>query len=431
MSFLLPPPVLQALETLENAGFPAYVVGGCVRDWALGMTPHDFDICTAAAPKDMQRIFQGEKTIETGLKHGTLTVVLDKMPLEITTFRLDGEYLDGRHPASVRFTSHVEEDLSRRDFTVNAMAYSPRAGLVDPFGGREDCRRGIIRCVGAPEQRFSEDALRILRALRFSARLGFPIDGRTDAALREGRSMLQKISRERIAAELTGLLLGQDAGAVLARYPEVITAALPALEALTRSAAWPVTLKRVDQSPRSDILRWAAFLMEGAADREDAAAFAVNALKSLKMSNKMLDAVSQLTQWKDAPLTPDNLQEMLARLGPERLRQLIHLQAADQLARAEKTAGPAIGQRRDDLLAGVDRLLADNACYTLGQLAVGGRDMARLGLRGAAIGQTLERLLFQVVRRELPNEREALLTAAAQAGAAAPDDDGAPASCGS
>ena len=246
MVFMLPGPVERALDRLHAAGFSAYVVGGCVRDWVLGVAPHDYDICTAARPEDMQRIFQGERTIETGLRHGTLTVLLDGMPLEITTFRLDGEYLDGRHPASVRFTGRVEDDLSRRDFTINAMAYAPAAGLVDPFGGREDCRRGVIRCVGEAEKRFAEDALRILRALRFSARLRFPIAPETDAALRAGRTQLERISRERIAAELTGLLLGDGAGGVLMAYPEVIRTVLPELSALTAGPAWARTLRRVD-----------------------------------------------------------------------------------------------------------------------------------------------------------------------------------------
>ena len=409
VTFLLPAPVWKALDKLENAGFAAYVVGGCVRDWALGTQPHDFDICTAALPEDMRRIFRDQRTIETGLKHGTLTVMMDQTPLEITTFRLDGEYLDGRHPASVQFTDRIEADLSRRDFTINAMAYSPRAGLVDPFGGQADCRRGIIRCVGAPERRFSEDALRILRALRFSARLGFPIEERTDGALRAGRSMLQKISRERIAAELTGLLMGKDAGSVLCRYPEVIVTVLPEMKPLTESGLWRRALKRIDRSPRDEIIRWAALLMDAADSGEAAAALARDALKSLKMSNKMIESVSQLSLWKGEALPPEHLQEMLMRLGPEALRRLIRLQAADGLGAEGARESRAAASVEESLLARVDLLLSENACYTLGQLAVNGRDMARLGLGGADIGRTLEGLLLRVVRGELPNDRDALL----------------------
>ena len=229
MDFLLPAPVLCALSMLEAGGFSAYVVGGCVRDWVLGIPPHDFDICTAATPKEMKEIFKGERTIETGIRHGTLTVLMDNEPLEITTFRLDGDYLDGRHPSSVSFTRKVEEDLSRRDFTINAMAYSPKDGLIDPFGGQKDCQDGIIRCVGEPERRFQEDALRILRALRFSARLDFPIEPETAKAIFQLKENLEKISKERIAVELTGLLMGKKAGEILDRFWDVIIFVLPSL----------------------------------------------------------------------------------------------------------------------------------------------------------------------------------------------------------
>ena len=410
MDFHLPPPVVRALDALEGAGYPAFVVGGCVRDWALGALPHDYDICTAATPQDMQRVFQGEKTIETGIKHGTLTVLLQGMPLEITTFRLDGEYLDGRHPASVRFTGRVEDDLSRRDFTINAMAYSPVAGLVDPFGGRADCQSGIIRCVGEAEKRFAEDALRILRALRFSARLGFPIDGDTDRALRTGREQLTRISRERVAAELTGLLLGKDAARVLAQYPEVIVTALPELADLIGGGAWPLTLRRVSAAPAEEPLRWAALLQDTRPEAEASARQARDTLRGLKMSVKMMDTVAQLVQAQAAPLSPAALQEALMRLGTERLPQLIRLRRADRIARG---GDPSAAQAEEEaLLLEAERLIRSGACYTLGQLAVNGRDMAALGLRGPAIGKTLEGLLLRVVRKELPNERSALLAAA-------------------
>lgn len=403
MKFELPRPVEGALKRLEDAGFAAYVVGGCVRDQVLGMTPHDFDICTAALPEEMKRIFRGDRVIETGMQHGTLTVVLDGMPLEITTFRLDGEYLDGRHPASVQFTDRVEEDLSRRDFTINAMAYSPARGLQDPFGGRADCLAGIVRCVGEPEKRFHEDALRILRALRFSARLGFPIEENTARAVRDGRAMLEKISRERIAAELTGLLLGGGAGRVLVAFPDVLCAALP-LRDVTDSPDWPVTVRRVDAAPRDEALRWTALLWDlpGSAARE--------ILKGLKMPTRIIETVGSLVDTRDMPLRTDNIREALMRMGPDRLRQLILAQAASQCAACpEKNAD--IHANALTLQAEADRLIRENACFTLGQLAVGGRDMAALGLRGQAIGAALNALLLRVVRGEIPNERDALLAA--------------------
>ena len=411
MRLTLPEPVEKALSRLENAGFPAYAVGGCVRDHVLGIAPHDYDICTAATPEEIQRVFRGERTIETGLKHGTLTVLLSGMPLEITTFRVDGVYSDGRHPDSVQFTSQVEDDLSRRDFTINAMAYSPTAGLVDPFDGQADCARGIIRCVGAPAARFGEDALRILRALRFSARLGFPIEDGTAQAVRDGRAQLCHVSRERIAVELTGILLGKEAVSVLWKFPEVIETALPELTSLMAGPCWETTLLTVNAVPRDQYLRWAALLRLCGTDVAGSAKQARELLKGLKMSAKIMDTVAELAAWQDADLRPETMQEMLMRVGPERLGQLIPLRQAIRLAE-QKESPDAIARDTEALKEKLSALLDENACYTLGQLAVNGKDMDALGLSGPAIGETLHRLLLQVVRGQLPNERAALLDAA-------------------
>ncbi|MBR1584784.1 MAG: tRNA nucleotidyltransferase [Clostridia bacterium] len=392
---MLPPPVKEAIDRLEGAGFAAYAVGGCVRDWLLGAAPHDYDICTAASPSEMQRVFAGERTIETGLKHGTLTVILRQMSIEITTFRQDGEYLDGRHPETVTFTRRVEDDLARRDFTINAMAYSPARGLADPFDGRGDCARGLIRCVGQPEKRFGEDALRILRALRFSARLGFPIEENTAAALRAGRGMLGRISRERIAAEMNGLLLGSHAGEILTAYAEVIDAALNGGGQIDWAAAAPA----VDGVPLDGAVRWAA-LLAGAKGRH------ADILKALKMPNRLTNDVDALIAWGDALLTADKMQYALMKLGAENAKRLIALQAALDPRQAGETARA--------LQARLDQLLREDACCTLGQLAVNGRDLAALGLRGPAIGQTLNRLLEGVTWGRWPNEKEALLKEAGQ-----------------
>ena len=411
MFFALPKPVETALSRLEEAGFSAYAVGGCVRDHVLGFTPHDYDICTAATPEETRRVFQGERTIDTGVKHGTLTVLLSGMPLEITTFRVDGAYSDGRHPDEVRFTANVEDDLSRRDFTINAMAYSPKEGLIDPFGGREDCKRGVIRCVGNPAARFGEDALRILRALRFSARLGFPIEEATAMAVREGRAQLCHVSRERIAVELTGLLQGQDAVSVLWQFPEVVEAVLPELASLMAGPKWETTLLTVNAAPRDLCIRWAAFLRLCGTDAEDSSLLARELLKSLKMSVKIMDTVSELVLWQDAELCPETMQEMLMRLGSERLTQLIPLRQAIRVAE-QKESLEVINRETKALNEKLEALLEKNACYTLAQLAVNGKDMASLGLRGPAIGKTLQGLLLQVVRGQLPNDRDALLYAA-------------------
>ena len=399
MQFELPSPVSAALDRLEEAGYASYVVGGCVRDWVLGVTPHDYDICTAASPEDMQRVFRGEKTVETGLRHGTLTVVFSGMPLEITAFRVDGAYHDGRHPDSVRFTDRIEEDLSRRDFTINAMAYSPRWGVVDPFGGREDCKSGLVRCVGEAEARFSEDGLRILRALRFSARLSFTIEENTARAVRACRERLTLISRERIAAEMGGLLLGKDAGRVLTDYPEVIAAAIPAL---TAGPEWPQACRRVDYCPAEEGVRWAALLKDLGEDGARAV------MMELKSSNRLKERTAALVSCFSVPVTPGNAWEMLMRLGPECLESLIEMQKADRLAAGEDTETVMKNAARTQEAR--EKLLREGACYTLRDLAVSGKDMAALGLSGPGIGETLNKLLLMVVRGEIPNARAALLT---------------------
>ena len=411
MRLSLPKPVETALSRLEEAGFSAYAVGGCVRDHVLGFTPHDYDICASATPDETLRVFRGERIIETGLKHGTVTVLLSGMPLEITTFRVDGAYSDGRHPDSVQFTARVEDDLSRRDFTINAMAYSPKTGLVDPFGGQEDCARGVIRCVGDPAARFGEDALRILRALRFSSRLGFPIEEATARAARAGRTQLCHVSRERIAVELTGILQGKDAVSVLWQYPEVIETVLPELKPLMAGPLWEKTLLTVNAVSRDVYLRWAAFLRLCGGGAADSAKLARGLLKGLKMSAKIMDTVSELVQWQDADLQPDTMQEMLMRVGPERLEQLLPLRQAVRLSEQKETPD-VIARDTETLKEKLAALLAEDACYTLAQLAVNGKDMAAFGLSGPAIGETLQSLLLQVVRGQLPNTRDALLKAA-------------------
>lgn len=410
MEFHLPQPVQQAIFRLEEAGYLAYAVGGCVRDWVMGRTPHDYDICTSALPQEMQRVFAGEHTIETGLRHGTLTVVLSDMPLEITTFRLDGAYTDGRHPDSVRFTARVEDDLSRRDFTVNAMAYSPSRGLIDPFGGQADCKHGIIRCVGEADRRFEEDSLRLLRALRFSARLGFLIEGRTAAAIHAGKEGLRRISRERIATELNGLLCASRPGNVLREYSDVFWRALGTEEDFRGSQGWPLALRRVDEVEPVLSLRWAALLADVMAAEEIR-----GVLMALKQPKRLTEEVEKLAFFLQAcragPLEACSVQERMMHLGAESAKALIRLERADRIARSPDGAKEADEEARERARI-IDGLLKKNACYSLAHLAVRGGDMAALGLRGPRIGELLNKLLLSVVRGEVPNEKEALLEAA-------------------
>lgn len=406
VKFDLPSPVIQAIDRLENRGYAAYVVGGCVRDFILGVTPHDYDICTAASPEEMKMIFRDERTIETGLKHGTLTVLLADMPLEITTFRQDGEYLDGRHPASVSFTRAVEDDLSRRDFTINAMAYSPSRGLCDPFHGREDCALGIIRCVGEAERRFSEDGLRILRALRFSARLSFPIEEGTARALRRLKNNLQKISRERIASELTGILQGRDCASILAAYGDVLAASLPELSFMD-DEAWRRAGGLIPYCPADGMIRLAALLRNchPSGIAENCARQARLIIQGLKMPVKMMDGAEQLVLHQQDAVTLENIQEMLWRLQPEGLSRLLQMKKAMALYEGQ----PGAEGRFLALEEKMQGLIRSDCCYRLGQLSVKGQDLAAQGLRGPAIGAMLEELMLQVVRGKIPNERERLM----------------------
>ena len=391
----LPGQVMEAINRLEEAGFAAYAVGGCVRDRVLGMQPHDYDVCTAASPEEMKQVFAGERLIETGIRHGTVTVLLAGEPIEITAFRVDGAYQDGRHPSSVRFTKRVEDDLSRRDFTVNAMAYSPTRGLVDPFGGQADCERGLIRCVGKAKERFEEDALRILRALRFSARLGFPIEESTAAAIHEEKENLRRISRERVAAEMNGLLLGDHAGRLIKEFPDVIGEALAC-----GGLPWPLAAKRVDHCPKDLAVRWAALLLDGPCAAE-------SVLTMLRQPLALIHAAQALTANLALPGRA-SIRETMMALGAENTGRLLSLRKADQLARFPRQAEEA-NRAEAQGRAEMQRLLDEHACFTIRQLAVNGRDLTETGLQGKAVGETLEKLLLQVVREEAPNDRETLL----------------------
>lgn len=426
------------MERLNAAGFSAYAVGGCVRDTVLGQTPHDYDMTTSALPQEMQQVFRGERTIETGLKHGTLTVLLQGMPLEITTFRIDGAYGDGRHPDSVTFTRDVTEDLARRDFTINAMAYSPKDGLVDPFGGQTDCRDGVLRCVGDPTKRLEEDALRILRALRFSARLGFPIEAKTAHALFEQKENLAHVSIERITTELNGLLQGKFAADILRQYADILFFVLPELAPIAGFPqrcryhcydVWEHTLHVIDRIPATPTLRWAALLHDAAKPvchvqdaqgndhfyhhPEKGAAMAEDILRRLRQPNQFIDEVQKLVLYHDSCRREADVYPLLSKLGPEMLSRCLALSLADQLSHA-----PWLAQRAEADHAlyhqRLQALLDQNACYSLAQMAIRGPDLMALGLKGKAIGDTLQKLLAEIVAERIPNERKALLHRAQQ-----------------
>lgn len=389
---VIPEPVMQAISLLNQSGYEAYLVGGCVRDAVMHIPPHDYDLTTSATPSEMQKVFAAFRTIETGLKHGTLTVLMDEYPLEITTFRVDGEYLDNRHPKEVIFTRKLENDLSRRDFTINAMAYHPDEGLVDLFGGQKDCAEKIVRCVGDASTRFEEDALRILRALRFAARLGFVVEENTAAAIFDKKDLLHHISAERIAVELNGLLLANGAAAILEQFADVIFSVLPAL----KTEHWSSSLSALPHTPADLPLRWAALLHPLGEET------ARQIMQKLKVSNQLRDTVCALVQYHALKLTEENMQLTLMQVGDALLFPLIQLQAA--LFAAKDNPYPA-----DSLERKARQLMENGACYTLSRLTVSGSDLAAIGIRGPAIGQMLYHLLEQVASGKAENTKESLL----------------------
>ena len=436
--FELPQGAAFVLKRLHDAGYQAYVVGGCVRDTLLGIAPKDWDVCTNALPHEMQRVFADCHVIETGLQHGTLTVMYDHEPYEVTTFRVDGEYTDHRHPDEVIFVTDVREDLSRRDFTVNAMAWSEETGVVDAFGGQEDLAARLIRCVGDARKRFGEDALRIMRAMRFASVYGFAIDPDTDEAIHELKNTLADVAAERIRVELAKLLCGAGAGDILRTYRDVIFTLFPALAPMdgfdqrTPHHLWDVwehTVRAVEAVPATETLRLAMLLHDCgkiavfSVDDQDEGHFygheeqsvriAQKVLADLKLDNATRDRVLTLIGSHGWPVTPERrlLKRRLNQLGEEALRQLIEVKRADALATGTKDAA-AVEAHRVQTLSALDALLAENPCVTLRDMAVNGRDLMSMGAKGRAVGETLQWLLEQVLDENLPNDRDALLAAA-------------------
>ena len=427
------------LQRLKENGFQGYVVGGCVRDSLLGRAPKDWDVCTDALPEEMQRVFRDQHVIETGLKHGTLTVMYDHEPYEVTTFRVDGEYTDHRHPDEVRFVKNVVDDLARRDFTVNAMAWNPQSGLVDAFGGQEDLRAGVIRCVGEADRRFGEDALRIMRALRFASVYGFDIEAETAAAVHRLKDTLRDVAAERIRVELAKLLCGQGAGKMLREYADVFFAILPQMAPMhgfdQRTPyhaydVWEHTVRAVENAPPTETLRLTMLLHDAgkpAAFTVDeqgvghahghhrlSAEIAAEVLAYLRLDNATRDRILMLVEHHDWPLSTERtlLKRRLNRLGEEALYQLIEVQRADALGKGTEAAAD-VEARTETLRQALTALLAERPCVTLRDMAVNGRDLMAEGIaHGRQLGETLNWLLAEVLNERLPNEREALLSAA-------------------
>ena len=390
----------ELLDTLHRAGYAAYVVGGCVRDSLLGLTPHDWDLCTSALPQQGMELFGEEKCIPTGLQHGTVTVKQGGGLYEITTFRTEGAYTDGRHPDEVHFVPDVREDLARRDFTINAMAYNEKEGLIDPFGGQDDLQSGILRAVGVPHQRFTEDALRILRLYRFAARFGFSIDPPTAQAAQELCAHLDCVSVERIEEELAKLLSAPAPAAYLDE--KILGVVLPELSPEALAAAKPV----VDACPAGEQalpVRLAALLLSLGEDGTR------RTLKRLRCSNACIEETAVLVR-EVVSGVPVSLNIYARRLlGKYNLCTVQRLAALGTALQPERSADFAA------LSELAEQLDADGVCCRVSQLAVNGRDLMAAGVpAGPGIRKVLEALLDGVIREEYPNERQALLIAVQQ-----------------
>ncbi|MEG1068613.1 MAG: hypothetical protein RSE27_00280 [Ruthenibacterium sp.] len=386
----LPKEVLFILQTFAQSGFAAYVVGGCVRDALRQVPPQDWDICTAATPEEMRQIFAGETLIATGEAHGTMTLIRDKIAYELTTFRADGPYLDARHPSCVHFGVSLREDLARRDFTVNAMAYAPQCGLVDDYGGQADLNAKILRCVGNPHTRFAEDALRILRAARFAATLCFALEAETEQAALQGANSLTRVAPERVCAELAKLLCGENASAVLLKY-------MPLFRVIFaenfKETKFKTAAHAIQDAPQTLCVRL-ALLCD---------AVGTNCLASLRFDGKTAQTVRAMVQNLHTDFVPTAFaaRSALSQFGAVTLVQILQAQTA--LARAEKRAEPA------EFTQIVSEQVAANAPVTLAQLCVNGTDALALGVKGRAVGTALQAAMQRVLQDECNNTRDVLL----------------------
>jgi tRNA nucleotidyltransferase (CCA-adding enzyme) len=449
MKFRIPNKVNDIIEELMKHGFEAYAVGGCVRDMVLGREPEDWDITTSATPLQVKKIFR--RTVDTGIQHGTVTILMEKDHFEVTTYRLDGEYEDNRHPKEVSFTSSLAEDLKRRDFTINAMAYNEQEGFIDLFGGMEDLKLGLIRCVGSAKERFDEDALRILRAVRFSAQLGFAIEPETMKAVKAKVTHLNHISAERIRVELTKLLISNYPDRLHLLYEVGITGVvLPEFNAMMTTGqknihhiysvgehtihavsevAGSLEEHRFDQRERT-ILRWTMLLhdiekpstitigKDGQnhfyGHQEKGALTAKNILRRLKFDNDTLDYVVHLIRWHDYRfvLTPAGMRKAASKIGKEYMELLFEVNRADTSAKnpehtLEKFERLAIARRL------YQEIIEKEECVSLKELHINGKDLIAAGLKpGRELGEVLNQLLAAVLEDPQLNQKETLLAMA-------------------
>lgn len=390
----IPEHVAFTLDRLENNGYSAYLVGGCVRDFLMGIEPHDFDITTNALPQDIEKCFSDIKTLDIGKKHGTISICFDNEIVEVTTYRIDGEYKDSRHPESVTFTDRIEDDLSRRDFTMNAIAYSPKRGFVDPFDGQNDIRNGIIRCVGDACVRFTEDALRILRALRFSSRLGFAIENNTSTAIHDKKQLILNVAAERIRSEFDGMLDGKFAGDVISTYFDVLRVFIPHLS----------TVDYDDFSLSFDfdhVTRLCIFF-----NHFDDTSKLFEVLKSLRYDNKTIKtlvSVMSLFSTHLSRLSDRDIKHTVSEIGYENACVLYgaiycHLKSVNSKNALER----------------LYEFYENNECMTVSNLSIKGDELSSLGFEKSLTGKLLKRLLYDLIEENVVNEKNALYERAKQ-----------------
>ena len=430
----LPNEVKTAIQKLQDNGFEAYIVGGCVRDSLLGDKPKDYDITTSAEPEEVEKIFRDYRVIETGIKHGTVTVLINRIPLEITTFRIDSDYADNRHPENVTFTKSLEEDTARRDFTMNALAYNDERGICDFYGGIDDMNNKIIRCVGNADKRFNEDALRIMRAIRFSSVLGFKIEKNTKRAIFRNKELLKNISSERIASELVKLLCGENVKEVLMEYVDVLGVVIPELlpmkgfdqrnihhiyDILEHTA---VAVENIEPTPIlrltalfHDIGKPKCFFMKNGEGHfyghgDVGAEMTRKILSRLKFDNNTKHTVTKLVKIHDVQIeeTETAIKRCMNKHTSEIFFMLLKMKRADTLAQSSMCYERL--EYLDRLEKKAREIIEKNACFSLKDLAVNGSDLIALGVKpGREIGIILKKLLDKVIGGKLPNKKEELI----------------------
>lgn len=436
MNIVLPKNVKTIIKILNTHNYEAFIVGGCVRDSVIGLTPHDWDICTNAKPEEIKKCFENFNTFDSGIKHGTISVVLDGEVFEVTTYRIDGTYSDNRRPDSVTFTSDITQDLARRDFTINAMAYNEKRGLIDPYGGRNDLSDKIIKCVGNPDFRFNEDALRIIRALRFASVYNFEIDDETAKSIHKNADLLNNIAVERISVELNKLLSGNGAEKILNNYRDVIAVFIPEIKPMFdynqhtkhhNRDLWHHTIYAVKSIDNTPLLRMSMLLHDigkpKACKRDEdgtchfkghpkySAEMAENILRRLKYSNDFIETCITLIKYHDVRFSGSKrqLRHVMSAIGDKKVELLLKIQRADIMAQSDYKHKEKL-EKLNLACKTYKEILADKDCFTLKQLKINGNDIKNLGVsEGIKIGKILKILLGLVIEDKIENEKSALI----------------------